>query len=151
MNTQFRMLAALAAGALLSSVGSVAQESSTSCPMEIKSVRVEPLIRGTVTPTEGAPQRGKLLFRYTNISGRDIQTVSLRVSGRMQVSGPTGPSSLETSQNVVVEGPMRVGKPKTASVKLSVATWGGLHVELRQVKFTDGALWTNEADLECVD
>jgi hypothetical protein len=93
---------------------------------------------------------GKLWFKYKNLSGRDIQSISLHISGRMQVSGPAGPSFLDTSQDVTANGPMLANASKKTSVKLPPGGWNGLQVELQQVKFNDGELWINDGNLECV-
>jgi hypothetical protein len=97
-----------------------------------------------------ADTAGKLSFRYNNLSGRDVRSITLRIIGRMQVSGPTGPSFVDTSQTVVVDGPMLANTSKKTKVKLPNGSLNALRVELAEVKFTDGDLWENDERLQCV-
>ena len=144
-----RMFAVLAF-CLAISVGSYAQQKSDVCPAEITSVHLLPYQIGFGTrPNFNAPPRGKLSFKYTNLSSREIQSVTLRVLGTIPVSGPAGPSFVGSSQDVVVAGQLEPGKSKSKSIKISAATRSGLRVELVNVKFADGAEWVN-AGLPCV-
>ena len=136
---------------LVCSVASCAQQNSNVCPAEITSVHLLPYqtVVGT-RPTLNAPPQGKLSFKYRNLSSRDIRSITLGVLGSIPVSGPAGPSFMRSKQDVVVEGRLESGKSKSKSIKLSLASWSGLRVELVLVKFADGTEWANDAGLQCV-
>lgn len=134
------------------SIAVFAQDNGASCPMELDFLKPPFVVAGIGTSSGHTKTGGKLSFRYKNLSGRDIQAITLRVSGRIPVPGPTGPSFLHTSHRVVVNRPMLANTSKKISVRVSNTNtnWVGLHAELEQVRFADGQLWSNDGNLDCV-
>jgi hypothetical protein len=116
--------------------------------LEIDSLKLSHSIMGIGTSTGQAVKWGTLSFKYNNVSGKDIQSITLRAEGRKQVSGPTGPSFLNLSRTVEVNGPMPANSWKKLSVKLPDGNWYSF--ELEQVKFSNGDSWRNESKAECV-
>jgi hypothetical protein len=130
--------------------GAVAQDSSaTACPVRIESIRLSPVLGNTVMSAK-APVKRKLSFRYENVSRKDIESMSLRISGRMQVSGPAGPSFLDTAKPVIVQVPMRAGESGKKSITLTTLPDTPLKIALTEIKFADGSAWTNDAGSSCV-
>src|SRR4051812_18348978 len=115
-----------------------AQEAS-SCPVRIKSMDLSPLAGESVTNTNKyATVRRKLSFRYENVSARDVASISLRIKGRLLTSGPAGPSVLDTSKPILVEGPMKAGKSGKKSVTVTTLPDQPARIGLTEVKFADG-------------
>lgn len=131
----------------LATMPSLAQDAAT-CPLEIDSLKLSHSVFGVGTVASHSQPTGKLSFTYKNVSGKDIQSITLRAEGSKQVSGPTGPSFLKTSRTVFVNGPMPANTSKKLSVKLPE---GNLYTfELEQVKFSNGDTWTNDGKTGCV-
>ena len=116
--------------------------------MEIDSVKQSHSIIGMGSSIGHTDTGSKLSFKYRNVSGRDIQSITIRAEGRKQVSGPAGPSFLDTSRTFEVTGPMPANSSKKISVKLPEGNWSSF--ELEQVKFSNGDAWTNDGKAECV-
>lgn len=131
----------------LATMPTLAQDAS-SCPLELDSLKQSRSIFGIGTSAGQTHTVGKLSFTCKNISGRDIQSITLRAEGRKQVSGPTGPSFLNMSRTVDVNGPMPANSSKKLTVKLPEGNWYSF--ELEQVKFSNGDTWTNDGKAECV-
>ena len=124
-----------------------AQVSDATCPMKIDSVKQSSGTFGIGSSVGHTDSGGKLSFQYKNVSGRDIQSISLRASGGKVVGGPGGPV-VNKSQTVVVDGPMPAGSSKKVSVKLPKGNWYNL--ELEQVQYSNGDTWTNDGKAECL-
>jgi hypothetical protein len=130
--------------------GALAQDASgIACPVRIKSARLSPVIGGNTVMYGKAPVQRKLSFHYENLSGKDIESISLRITGRLQVSGPAGSSFLDTAKPVVVQGPMNAGKSGKKSIKLTTLPDVPIKIVLTEVKFADRSAWANDAGLSC--
>jgi len=127
---------------------SLASFAQDACPLQIDSLKLSHSVFGVGTVAGHAQPSGKLSFTYKNVSGRDIESITLRAEGHKQVSGPTGPSFLKTSRTVDVDGPMPPNSSGKLSVKLPEGNW--YTFELEQVKFSNGDTWTNDGKAECV-
>lgn len=129
----------------------LAQSDAASCPMQIDSIKLSSSVAGIGSFMGGHTDTGgKLAFKYKNLSGRNIRSITLHLSGRMQVSGPTGPSFVDTTKNVVFDGPILANTSKKASVKIPSGIGNLMDAELYQVQFSDGELWQNDKAQVCV-
>ncbi len=133
---------------IFATMPTLGQEDATSCPLLIDSLKLSHSVLGIGTSAGQAVKWGTLSFKYKNISGKDIQSITLRAEGRKQVSGPAGPSFLDTSRTIDVNGPMPANSSKKLSVKLPEGNWSSF--ELEQVKFSNGDAWANDGKAECV-
>lgn len=122
-------------------------QNSATCPMEIDSVKQSHSIIGMGSSIGHTDTRGKLSFTYKNVSGRDIQSITIRASGSKMVGPPGGPV-VSSSRTIEADGPMPANSSKKLSVKLPEGNWHSF--ELEGVKFSNGDTWTNDGKVGCV-
>jgi hypothetical protein len=114
----------------------------------MSSFRWSPVVGSKVTYGD-APVQRKISFRYENVSGKDVESISLRIHGRLPVSGPTGPSMMRTSKPVILQELIRAGRSGKMSVKVTTLPDVPVRIELTEVKFADGSVWANSDGSDC--
>ncbi len=86
------------------SLAALAQDAAQ-CPVKISALKQSHSIFGIGTSAGHTDSGGKLSFTYKNVSGKDIQSITLRAKGNKMVGPPGGPI-VGSSRTVEVNGSM---------------------------------------------
>lgn len=141
----FSSIAALAQTTAAAPSIEVLQGSITSragCPVAFTNVALETKAR--LMPVQlGQPQDGSLSFSYENQSGKQIQSIAVRVELRVKKS------VYDLDATPIALDMMLTGKSAQEKLPLAVRAYGFTRVTLQQVTYSDGTIWTPGDKLHC--
>lgn len=129
--------------------GTALAQQNNACAAEIRSVRAVPERVVAYSSAEVTNRSAKLSFKCRNNSQKKIESVSLRVKGKVQVSGPSGPALLDTAREFRVKAEVLPGKQKRLSTDPLIVPIP-LQMEVVEVTFVDGSHWVNTVGFSCV-
>jgi len=116
--------------------------SQAGCPVAFSDVALESKARFMPVRQDAAPD-GSLRFQYKNMSGKDIQSISVQVDLKIKKSI----YDLDTS--TITLHMALTGKGAAEILPLTLRAYGLSRVTLEQVSFTDGTIWNADLRKPC--
>ncbi|WP_158748233.1 hypothetical protein [Acidobacterium sp. S8] len=116
--------------------------SQVGCPVSFTTVALETKAR--LMPVQvGQPQDGSLSFEYRNQSGKKIQSIAVRVELLMKKS------VYDLDATPIALNMMLAGNGAVETLPLAIRAYGLTRVNLQQVTYSDGTIWTAGDKLHC--
>jgi hypothetical protein len=116
--------------------------SQAGCPVAFTDVALDTKAHFMPVRQDTAPA-GSLKFQYKNQSGKEIQSISVRVELKVKKS------VYDLDATTVTLNMTLTGKGADETLPLTLRTYGLSRVTLEQVSFTDGTIWNASEKNTC--